>query len=938
MNKSLQANPSNHHLPKDFVIETEGNLLGTPKNLNLHTNEMQAGSDLNASDFIDEEVKIQKPRTEETQNHELQPNTSMPSNSQQHQLIHLSKTPDMTIESRRVNQIQPPDENLKQDDIPFDENLNSSKSKKKPGMHKKRSIFSFLRSLSKRKQTTRSENGQSPGSTGKSPETRARARSLWRFLGKKVENSSPMGIQNNPNDPRTTTVVTETELLSHRPEDQAEKPQSSGFFSKFKGRPRNISAPEPNTETKKERDTKKRRSWGGFLRTKKNLDDSAKMKDALGEGEIELEPEVRKRSASAQLARKQSKLDEQIIDIDTKGSGRKEKELKLTILSQGEQETQGRSQLTDRNNKSSIVSKYQNSGTRLKSDNDEDYSPRLQPEGKDIPTSAASPIPHIGANWSTAMKTVSWVVFYWALMQVVSLFSALAANTYPSASSFHRWGHGLFEGLFIAVMIASILRDILKRAEAGNPLVLYSRFWLPAVIALIISPLTSVLFFYIVDQANPRPASEELPEPSAFGSINPWANLSQFYYLLCKLPVVAVNFLIYEVYFLAKKFHHIKHSENQRKSFFYVDIYKNFQVELHKLKHQLDEKFKPKKNRSTQLELNVDETPKHLRNRPETTAEVMGKTIVDYRKVFSLTQNLAVHCIVVILYCQLLLSFGYLALVKAAFEEGAEVLIYIGAAFYPILTGLMKIVISRIDEKYNVGMENPLMQLVSMTIAAVSYRCIYFMIDEYAQAVGVLLFKLGYKIIIYAIYGSGINTYQKLWLNIKKKAHMLKKKCFQKWSKERVTTRRTLSLSLRATMSLSSSDKVHFVEDNLDEKQHIKVFSIRFGLLMVSDCTAIVCMNITTVILNHSSVVKNVFSQRYGADKLNRILGFSGIELAFDIFMLLIMAVIMKKSKLYREIKVLRMLNNLLRLSQVIFITTNFVVYYTFYLVFASYL
>lgn len=539
----------------------------------------------------------------------------------------------------------------------------------------------------------------------------------------------------------------------------------------------------------------------------------------------------------------------------------------------------------------------------------------------------------------TSLRFIGYITFYFLSAIVIAIVAAIIANNYPNLpAEYHRWGQALFEGLFLAAAIAAILRTVLIRAEIDNPFVTYGHFWATALVAFIFSPLVSVAFFAIVDSSR---YPDQIPDEALVNTENPssvrnWGLRSQFYYLLCQLPVVCVNALIYHVYFYFKKKRHVKHVQSQRKSFFYADIYKNFQQELTRMKNTLHEKAR----RGTSFQHHNSPLKRSVTRRTrrvsESMADIVGTTQHKFKKVVSLARNWAVHLMLVLLFAQFLLSFGYMAVVRASIDNDLQAFIYIGAGFYPLITGIMKAITKKIASAYEVGIETPPIHMISMTIAAVTYRFVYFMIDSEGQAVGIILVKVGYKVLVYIIYGEAIENFQKIGEQAAKKWKDFKNKLKTKLKRTDHKSPSLKSPSLRSpsirTVGLSFFERV--TVNAYNAKQHLQFFSIQFVLVQIADMTAIIASCIVLAIFNNSSLVQSVFKQRYSADKVNKIIEFAGIELIFDVALIIVMMYILKKNTLFKDIKLLRILNNILRYSIQTFMCMNMLAYYTYYLVF----
>lgn len=512
---------------------------------------------------------------------------------------------------------------------------------------------------------------------------------------------------------------------------------------------------------------------------------------------------------------------------------------------------------------------------------------------------------------------------------IVSIATSIAASTYPQTLvQYHRWGHALFEGVFMAIMIAAVLKVILKKAEAENPLVIYRHYWAFVVTALVLSPLLSILLFYIVDSARywDSVPSEELKDTSNLASVTNWGLYSQLYYIICKLGIILLNLFIYHIYLYSKKYRHVQQSQQQRKSFFYADIYKNFQQELHKMKVNLHEIKKTGSIRSLQ---SLDEAEKSQKRKSESMEEIVGKTLKHFHQVMSLKRNLGTHLIIAVICCQLLASFGYFALVRAALEHNLEIFVYLGAVAYPMVTGLIKAIALKIEADWEVGMGPTVVHIISMTTAAISYRYVYFYTSNVGQAIGIILIKVAYKIVVYVLFGGRIKWFQQLWEKVKAKPNRKQtpiKTLKRSKSLGNKNEQGVIAISVLASISL---------EDEGQKKQQL--FDTRFAFLQFADCTAIISMLLTLAILSSSQVLQGSLAAQYSSGNVGKIVGYSFLELALDVGLVVVVAMLAKRDKSFSKLKFFSFLYENLKSGFLAFVGTSLMVYYTSYLTFPKY-
>ena len=538
---------------------------------------------------------------------------------------------------------------------------------------------------------------------------------------------------------------------------------------------------------------------------------------------------------------------------------------------------------------------------------------------------------------ASLIRFIGYVTLYFCIAIVISIISAIIANDYRGPGLdflYHHWAHALFEGFFIAAVVAIILRQVLNKAEAENHLVVYKHFWVFVLVSLALSPLVSVAFFRFVDSTK---YSEEIPtddlnDPQNPDSISNWSVRSQFFYLLCKLPIVLLNYIIYQIYFFSKKFKHLHQTKYKKRSFFYADIYKNFQEELNKIKSSLHERQKNGQQKPLPTLESDNATTTQTKPDTLTMADIIVKTQHNLHNVVSWHRNGAAHLIIAVLLCQFLVSFGYLAIVQASIENSVGFFIVFSAVFYPIIIGVMKELAMRVEASEHVGIDAHVIHMMSMMISAVTYRSIYFLIDTRWQAICVILIKVAYKIIVYAFYGRSVGFLRKLWEKIKEKFRSLKE-IYQQNQKQHTEHKKT---PLRRTSKVTSVFERITLEDKF-EKQYLKNFSSRFAILQMTDCMSIISLWVTLGIFNSSSSIDDVFKRHYSPNKVGRIIEFTGIELAFDIGLVILIALLMRRSKIFKTLKVLRVLNEILKSSLLVFVGISFMVFYSFYLVFTSY-
>ena len=219
---------------------------------------------------------------------------------------------------------------------------------------------------------------------------------------------------------------------------------------------------------------------------------------------------------------------------------------------------------------------------------------------------------------------------------------------------------------------------------------------------------------------------------------------------------------------------------------------------------------------------------------------------------------------------------------------------------YPIIIGIIKLIIMKIDEKTGLKM-NEIIQLLSLGFAALPYRTLYFGIKNRQLALIVIGVKMIYKITTYVVYVLAIDQ-------IKQITDKLKNKLVE------------LGIS-----KVGASDESKTVSE---EKR--KEFVEKFIFLEILDYFDILATASIVLITNSfSDIIPSI--NLISPSIANMFFVNSTIEFGLDVFTLLIILWIWSKSKALKNINIKKKIRGILQKYYILFVVINFSLFLTIF-------
>ena len=221
-------------------------------------------------------------------------------------------------------------------------------------------------------------------------------------------------------------------------------------------------------------------------------------------------------------------------------------------------------------------------------------------------------------------------------------------------------------------------------------------------------------------------------------------------------------------------------------------------------------------------------------------------------------------------------------------------------SMYPIIIGIIKLIIMKIDEKTGLLM-NEIIQLLSLAFAALPYRTLYFGIKNRQLALIVIGVKMIYKITTYVVYVLAID-------HIKQISDKFKNKLVE------------LGIS-----KVGASDENKSVSE---EKR--KEFVEKFIFLEILDYFDILATASIILITNSfSDIIPSI--NLISSSIADMFFINSTIEFGLDVFTLLIILWIWSKSKALKNINIKKKVREILQKHYVLFVVINFSLFLTIF-------
>ena len=475
--------------------------------------------------------------------------------------------------------------------------------------------------------------------------------------------------------------------------------------------------------------------------------------------------------------------------------------------------------------------------------------------------------------YKVALKAFLIFIFFIAL----GLISGLIANDYNEPDYLH-WGEFFFDGILTALLAAMFFHRLIHNEQKKNSTVTYSALNVVTVILLIFSPLLST-------------GLNAAFETAAGGR-------NCFTYAGVKCLVLLLNALLYCLYLLSKKMLQKEIYEQQRTSkFFYTNVYRNFLAELSTVRVDLSQRMQ---NRHLAGEGTERSHMGMQSGRASPRKESIHITSPNHREIPPQEKCLNVaspkvciklHCILILLVLQFMATMGLYEIIghyPAWTGQQDRIKIFTLTIAYPFVMWLFRKGMLKLERDIHTKIFDDYIEFLSLGLAAIPYRKIFFYITEFDEALIVYGVKIGYKLLFYVVYAclmrSIIHGRHTCWISLKGKMSKIKKyfkKCFKKKNENAMVS---LKLATRKSIFASTTIKEFALND-----EQVSKFVMRFLLIEFFDIANIIYSTLMLLMLRGGAIGQ--YYRTFTSTMASNYVKFAGVDLAFEVATLLIVYV-----------------------------------------------
>lgn len=492
------------------------------------------------------------------------------------------------------------------------------------------------------------------------------------------------------------------------------------------------------------------------------------------------------------------------------------------------------------------------------------------------------------------------------LFIALGLILSFLANDY-SNRDYVVWGEFFIDGILTAIVAAVFLTKLIKYEEKANQQVRYTYLHLVTALLLIFSPLLSVGLNVAFEDAN--------------GGRNYYA------YAGVKMLVLLMNSVVYGLYLLHKKIQHREIYERQRSSkFFYTNVYREFLAELSSVKVDLSQRMHSRhssidKNDRHQSPLSVRMNSPQGRPTPTPTESPTRKELTakeKYLNVASPKVCYALHFVQILLVLQFMFTMAFYQIIENdLLNSQNKEKIFAIVLVYPIIIYIFKKIMKKVEHWAKTKVVDDYIEFMSLGLAAIPYRKIFFWVTEYDQAFIIFILKFVYKLLFYVLFAFFLKDY----LNFKHKWFASFAQCKSSIKKffKRCFRRKTHRSPLRAPSMKSASRKsiFEFIETPKTPLFTLKAttaqkFMLKFLILEFFDIANIFYSVLMMVMLRDVGSYYETFTD----NMVKRYVKMAAIDLSFEIVTVVIVLNIWRLNKDFNHIGWTDVANQYLRRSK----------------------
>lgn len=505
-------------------------------------------------------------------------------------------------------------------------------------------------------------------------------------------------------------------------------------------------------------------------------------------------------------------------------------------------------------------------------------------------------------------RAAGLVLAYQIALIAISFITAICANNYSQSEvingyAYNLWGHYLLDGIINAVFIGFAFREMIKAEQKSNNDVNYRNLYWIILLTTIIGALVSVGF-------NSR--FEQQPQ-------------KMWFYLISKLVVLPFVGLIYSIYLRTKKLYQLKKCQTEKGMFFKSNIYRNFLEELNHNRIELKDKQRTSKQ-------SIDSQGRHTKSFDtqifdhryfQELSYKLKFNKMRYLKVLPIRRGIALLLVIAGLFIQLFASYSYLKAVDYAYESQNISYLYIASVIYPTVIGIIKFFVMKVNTAGGSPMAESNIQLISMLFAVLPYRLVFLRSRSYAQALGIIGIKFGYKFVVYFLYGGNLALLHQIgskishgWQNAKSK---FRKVLTNKGGTSKVGQTEAHSVILRL--------KSH--KDAVLQESHLKDLICRFLMLQMIDITNLIAFVITFVAFSLQKAIPHIY-QKFCLASVKRLVGSNMIELGLDLLILvLVLGLLWYKRHVLKPVVVKNYIVEFVHESYGLMIAASLIIYFS---------
>ena len=442
-------------------------------------------------------------------------------------------------------------------------------------------------------------------------------------------------------------------------------------------------------------------------------------------------------------------------------------------------------------------------------------------------------------------------------------------------------------------------------------------------------------------------------------ALSKFPNPNPIWFTLIKAILVLWTMVLYSIYLknrrkTAKKQQEIGKVNKKSASFFNVKVYKNFMEDVGKLRTEIVKRT-DKRRENLDSNQNVFLGREKPTNDEEKLEERrLQKEIVKGQhniiKMITFRSGILFSIIITLPILQFAACVGLyevFLLLWTHWLPGS----FLVAASYPIVVWIFKLIMRYLDRKYELGMPE-FIEFASIVFAALPYRFFYFSVSIYWHALVLIGSKMGFKLVVYLIYGTNLTFWRKL-LYGRRRARCLKRKesspinrlkkanekqksptvkntanrdenvNFSTWSHDQSSPKKKsgdlnessagqtfsegnqrMRTKKRFSKALGKSifERMKELEEKTkrsDDSEYRQLY-LNFYLLQIIDIIDLIAVLVSMI--GMKVIQKDHFFSRLSWSQTATIIGWNGVELAADLILLVLVTLIWRKTEAFRKI------------------------------------